>query len=78
MNIVIDIPVKDETEKKELEKYLLQQAKKFLSRRKDVLELVEVDYDEVPENVKKSFDELFDKEGNVKDFSRFKSIEDVF
>ena len=78
MNITIDLPVKDEQQKKELEKYLLQQAKKFLYKKKEVLELVEVDYDDVPENVRKSFDELFDKNWNVKDFTRFNSVEDVF
>ena len=79
MNITIDLPVKDEQQKKELEKYLLQQAREFLDRKEeDVLDLVEVDYGDVPEEVKKSFDELFDKNGNVKDFTRFNSVENVF
>ena len=58
MNITIDLPVKDEQQKKELEQYLIKKAKEFLDRKKEVLELVEVDYDDVPEEVKKSIDEL--------------------
>ena len=55
MNITIDLPVKDEQQKKELEKYLLQQAREFLDRKEeDVLDLVEVDYGDVPEEVKKA------------------------
>jgi len=59
MNITIDLPVKDEQQKKELEQYLIKKAKEFLNKKeKDVLELVGVDYDDVPEEVKKSIDEL--------------------
>ena len=58
MNITINVDVKDEKQKNELEQYLIKQAKKFLSEKEDVLELVEVDYDGIPEEVKKSFDEV--------------------
>ena len=78
MNIIIDLPVKDEVERKELEQYLLEQAKKFLSKKEDLLKLVEADYDDMSEDVKKSFDELFDEKWNVRDFTRFTNVEDVF
>jgi hypothetical protein len=61
MNITIDLPVKDEKQKKELEKYLVEKAQEFLlkeSNGENVLELVEVDYDDVSENVKKTFNEV--------------------
>ena len=78
MNIIIDLPVKDEVERKELEQYLLEQAKKFLSKKKDLLKLVEADYDDMSEDVKKSSGELFDEKWNVRDFTRFTNVEDVF
>ena len=78
MNIIIDLPVKDEVERKELEQYLLEQAKKFLSKKEDLLKLVEADYDDMSEDVKKSSGELFDEKWNVRDFTRFTNVEDVF
>jgi len=78
MNIVIDIKVEDELEKKELEKYLIEQAKKFLNRKKETVELVEMDYNELTEEQKEIHDELFDEDWNVRDFSKFKNIENVF
>ena len=78
MNIFLDIPVDNET-KEELKQYLLEQAKKFLAKkREEVLEFVETDYDDMPENIRKSFEEFFDKNWNIKDLNRFKSVDDVF
>ena len=78
MNIVLDIPVDNEI-KEELRQYLLEQAKKFLAKKKEeVLEFVETDYDDMPENIRKSFEEFFDKNWNIKDLNRFKSVDDVF
>jgi len=78
MNIVLDIPVDNET-KEELKQYLLEQAKKFLAKkREEVLEFVETDYDDMSENIRKSFEEFFDKNWNIKDLNRFKSVDDVF
>jgi len=78
MQLVLNVSVEDEIEKKELEEYLLQQAKKFLSRRKKRLELVEIDYEDLPEGSKKIYNELFTNNGELKDLNRFKAVEDVF
>ena len=80
MTIIINISVDDEIEKKELEQYLIKQAKKFIAQKKGdkSLKLVESDYDDMPEQVKENFNELFDEEGNVKNLDKFGSVEDVF
>ena len=43
-----------------------------------VIELVYTDLEQVPEKVKENYNKLFDKKWKVRDFSQFKSVEDVF
>jgi hypothetical protein len=40
--------------------------------------LVYTDLEQVPEKVKENYNKLFDKKWKVRDFSQFKSVEDVF
>ena len=47
-----------EFKRKELEQYLIEEAKEFLRKKGRVLELIEADYDDVPEKVKESIDKV--------------------
>jgi len=42
------------------------------------IELVYTDLEQAPEKVKENYNKLFDEKWKVKDFSQFKSVEDVF
>ena len=41
MNITINLPVKDEQQKKELEKYLIEKAKEFLRKKNNYFEWID-------------------------------------